>query len=753
MSPDSLYDYFSDAMRADTLHGGSYHTWLETESALHKARSGVDEKPLKCACLLGLGLVGERSRVSRRLLECAVSGYQTDKAARDSVKRLINAKLLLYRRNADSVSIWHGTDIDLRGRLDQEKERLGSRFDHVSFLKVEAPSAPWKPVDYNVDYGIERSFETRYVTAGVIIMADRVAEALPPVAAADGTLYLVVPDSYEEAEEVRKHLATDTLEPDVVVAVPLHMVRIAEVALDVRALQLLRQDTGLLAEDPLVEAELAQMTDDAQGYLTYQLSRMSQPSADGPEYYWCGSLHEITSAKELRQLLSKIMRQVYPLTPRIKNELIVRRRPRPAIVNSRKKLILGILERSGTENMGLEGYRPDMSMFRTVLLLTGLYRRDGQRADDEDSRWRYAYPEEVVDNGLRDVWKQLQDYLTLPAELPKPLDDIVSVIRAAPYGVRQGIVPILLGAALRAFPGPISITRIDGAYVSDLLPSTIEAMAAHPEEYQVLVPELTQDQKALLERVAELFGLPDQPALESDPVRRCYDALVQWRSALPVSAFTSRSLSRRARAFGGLLSTAIDPHRLLFEAVPAALGLSNVDAEEILHALHNCKAEIKGVVQCNYDAAEGAIRSAFPQLNGPSATVRQVVNAWARLFPGTVAHEINDGVARALITHARRPHQTDRAMADAFAALLVGKPIDRWEDSSIVLFERRLVAVIRGAEDTVLSLAATAHGPRHESIVDIAASRLDASLRAITNVAGPHRARAIIARTMNQFYE
>ena len=125
VSPDSLYDYFSEAMRADTLPGGSYHTWLETESALHKALSDADEKTLKCACLLGLGLVGERSRVSRRLLECAVSGYQDDKAARDSVKRLIDSKLLLYRRNADSVSIWHGTDLDLRGRLEQEKERLG----------------------------------------------------------------------------------------------------------------------------------------------------------------------------------------------------------------------------------------------------------------------------------------------------------------------------------------------------------------------------------------------------------------------------------------------------------------------------------------------------------------------------------------------------------------------------------------------------------------------------------------------------
>ena len=281
VSPDSLYDYFSDAMRADTLPGGSYHTWQETESALHKARSGIDKRTLKCACLLGLGLVGERSRVSRRLLECAVSGYQPDKAADDSVTRLIDAKLLLYRRNADSVSIWHGTDLDLRGRLQQEKERLGPRFDPVSFLTSEAPPAPWKPIDYNVEYGIERSFESRYVAAEAIRIADGIAEVLASLSAADGVLYLVVPDSHEEAEEVRERLARATLSPDVVVGMPRHIGRLSEIALDVHALQLLRQDTSLLAEDPLVESELAQMTDDAQGYLTHQLNRMFQPSAEG----------------------------------------------------------------------------------------------------------------------------------------------------------------------------------------------------------------------------------------------------------------------------------------------------------------------------------------------------------------------------------------------------------------------------------------------------------------------------------------
>ena len=754
VSPDSLYDYFADAMRADTLPGGSYQTWLETESALRKARDGFDEKTLKCACLLGLGLVGERSRVSRRLLECAVSGYRADKAARGTVQRLVDAKLLLYRRNADNVSIWHGTDLDLRGRLDQEKERIGTRFDHVSFLMSEAPPAPWKPIDYNVEYGVERSFETRYVSAGAVVAADSIAKALPSVAAADGMLYVVVSDSHDEAQDVRRRLADEVLAPSVVVAVPRHVGRVAEVALDVRALHVLRQDTSLLAEDPLVEAELAQMTDDAQGYLSRQLGRMSQPFAEGPEYLWDRRFHEIASAKDLRLFLSKIMRKVYPRTPRIRNEMIVRRRPRPAIVNARKKLILGVLDRSGTESLGLEGYRPDMSMFRTVLLQTGLYRRDDERPSDEDSLWGYAAPEELEDAGLREVWSHLRDYLTVPAEHPKPLASLFSRLSAPPYGIRAGVVPILFAAALRAFPGPISITRIGGDYVSDLKPSTIEAMAANLAEYQVLVPELRSDQKVLLERVAELFSGPRARALvEADPVRRCHDALLEWRESLPHSALMSKYLSANARAFGRLMTKSIDPHRLLFQDLPAEFGLDAAGADELLLALRDCKAAVEGIVQWNYDRAERAIRSAFSMVNGKTATLRQIVGAWADFFPGSVALEVKDGIARALITRARMSYHTDRALTDALAALLVGKRIHRWEDSSIVVFERELGAVIRRVEDAVLSGAVDADSPHNQSIVDIATSRLQVSLRAITAVAGTDTAHSIVDCTLKQLAE
>ena len=750
VTPDALYDYFSDAMRSDSLPGGSYHTWLETESALHKVNSAIDQRTLKCACLLGLGLVGERSRVSRRLLECAVSGYGAAKAARDSVRRLIASNLLLYRRNADNVSIWHGTDLDLRGRLDQEKDRIGPRFDHVAFLTSEAPPSPWKSVGYNVEYGTERYFESRYIAAHTILMNDQVEGVLSSASTADGMLYVVVPESDEELQEVRKHLGRLTLGPSVVVAVPRQANQLAESALDVYALHLLRQDTSLLAEDPLVEPELVQMIDDAQGYLNLHLNRMFHPSAEGPEYRWGDQYRVLVSPKELRQFLSSIMREVYPLTPRIKNEMIVRRRPRPAIVNSRKKLILGILERSGTENLGLEGYRPDMSMFRTVLLLTGLYRSDRPQLRFHGRSWRYALPEEIPDKGLSEVWMHISDFFTSPSAFPKHLAELVERLCEPPYGVRLGILPILLAAALRAFPTPLTITLLDGTYVCDLLPSTVEAIVASPNDYLVLVPDLTPSERRFLDRVIALFDPDNQTSCELDTLRRCYDAIVRWQGSLPTLAFASRHLSQQAHVFAKHILDGFEPYQFLFRITRDMIDASPTSENAHFSLLEDCKSELEGVVHSHYGAAGRVVRSVFDDHSAADDDIRTRLHNWARLLPPGIRNTLSDGTARALIAQAGMNHASDDTLLDRMSALLVGKLINRWDDHSVVAFERKLIATRRDVEDAVLNLATMCGGVPNTSVVRIATARLDHALRVLLNATDETTARAIVRHSIAQ---
>ena len=93
-----------------------YRQWLETQSAVGKAPDPEAARALKVACLLGLGSRAGRSKCDRGQLIQVVSGYGPKGPATRVVDDLIKRRLLLHREHSGEVSVWHGTDVDLRGR-------------------------------------------------------------------------------------------------------------------------------------------------------------------------------------------------------------------------------------------------------------------------------------------------------------------------------------------------------------------------------------------------------------------------------------------------------------------------------------------------------------------------------------------------------------------------------------------------------------------------------------------------------------
>ena len=396
VGPASLYDYFAPVMRADTSVGGTYRQWLETESALTKVTEEAEARALKAACLLSLGTSGERSRAGLGLLRFALKGYARTDSGAEVVKRLVDRKLLLHRRHSDQVAVWHGTDVDLRGRLEEEKRRQEEQFDDLKFLSEEARPPAWRPVEYNDKHCVRRYLAGRYEYVATLpesLRQDQYLRRLDP--GTDGEVLYVLAESHDEIAQAEQALRSDLNADRIVVALPREPLPIREAALEVWCLLRMQTDSELVGADPLVGPELQQMTDDARGHLQQLLDRLVWPGSDGPRWFHKGEpMPRADSPRGLRTALSSIMVEVFAHCPRINNEMIVRHRPSAIVVNARKKLMLGILERSGMEGLGIEGNFPDSSMFRCVLLHTGLYRQD-------NGRWRYAEPEELEDPGLR----------------------------------------------------------------------------------------------------------------------------------------------------------------------------------------------------------------------------------------------------------------------------------------------------------------------------------------------------------------
>ncbi len=707
VTPEHLYDFFEPAMKADTAVGGTYRPWLETQSALAKTDGDPRSvRILKTVCLLGLGASGARTKTSRKLLEFAAAGYEATRGVPAALRRLIDRNLVLHRKHSDDVSVWHGTDLDLRGKLEERVAARAQDFDLREFLRSEAPAPFWKPVEHNARRAIQRFFEGEHHTPETIrqlLEFEVHLKGLPP--GTDGRVLYLIVDNADEMEEIRG--VAETLEhPQLILAIPRTPLEMVDAAVEVACLEEMQHDKQLVDADPLVLPELQQMTDDARKNLHRIIERLHVPSLHGPRWFHQGQGLEVTQPADLRRHLSRIADEVFCLGPEIRNENIVRHKPTPILINARKKLVLGILERYGQEFLGIEGNFPDASMFRTVLLHTGLYRRSAE------DHWKFATPDELEDPALRAVWAEVRDFFTISQKEPKQPAKLFDRLASPPYGLRAGLLPILFAAGIKAFPSAMSIMRGD-EYLSDLLPSDIEGICREPERYHVRILPLDDAKQRLLDSVLNVFeDRKPGRAREGEKVRRAFDALRQWAEGLPPAATSTRRVSPEARTLQRALRAA-DPVVTLFDLVPAALPASDNGSEDGLLAL---KEQLENAGDTYYDEAESILRTAL----GCSDSEAPLGHATSALFSDLDARLIESlgiGIERALINELSSGREDSRGLLDRASNLLVGRPVARWHDESRIEFERAVYGILGRLEDALMRASSNGHE------VDISSAR------------------------------
>lgn len=691
IGPDKIYDYFSPQMRSDSGAGGTHRQWLETESALQKVRGGeLEEAILKTVCLLGLGLSGERARAQRALVPLAVDPYNSISEVENSTESLIGDGLLLFRKHANELSVWHGTDVDLRGRVETEKAQISEAFDLLNFLRKECLLPVWRPVQYNVQFGLRRYFRCAYHST--ISLQAWLAELPHDNLAgtptdADGLICYIIPESDDDCLLSHEIAKTIALKPWLVIVAPQQVVPVADAAHELHALNNLQRDENLLGSDPLVLPELQHMADDARKHLQRSVDAITKPTSRGSTWYIDGIGVTPSSPQKVRSILSESMRALYPETPKFRNEMIVRRKPSAAIVNSRKKLVMGILERTRTPNLGLEGNYPDSAMFRTLLLGTSLYK------EQNDGRWGFATPEELSDPKLKNVWALIREFYTSHNEEGKSVNDFLLVLKRSPIGLREGVLPILMAAGLRAFPSAVSLLR-DGVYVKDILPSDIETLCNEPKRHLLVVMKLTKQRRSLLEGIIDLFsatapiGIPEQ-----DLVRRAYDAIESWKYQLPKSSLRSRTVADQGRLLRNLIGVDYEPTHLFFEELPSAAG----SQKAVLDFLRNGKATLEEVAQKYLDQASAAIERSIRMNLSAEDSLRSMAHNWVKCFDREVLSQMPDPKTKALVFRLNSNYDSDEKLVESVSSAITGLSLSEWDDRTINRFTdefRRIVSFI-----------------------------------------------------------
>ncbi len=347
-------------------------------------------------------------------------------------------------------------------------------------------------------------------------------------------------------------------------AIPQQIGELRGVITELSALRWVWDNTPELRDDRIARRELSLRITEAEQRVLRNLNGLvdprEEPVGSGCLWFTAGRLQQVTTPAEVSQLLSDVYDRIFDKSAKIRNELIVRRFLSSAAAAARRNLIEAMLQRGDKPMLGIEGYPPERSIYESVLRATGIH------GADKDGIWGFTSPSRSPKHNLQPCWKYLHDFIFERQPEPIPLTDVFGSLAAPPYGVLDGLHPVILCAFMMVFPDETTLYR-EGTFLPEPGITDFEVMLRRPELYAIAGSKVTGGRAAVVERLAG--GLKVRAA--TVPVVR---ALFRMAKALPEFAWNTRQLSREVLALREAFQGAKSPERFLFVAIPEALGLT-----------------------------------------------------------------------------------------------------------------------------------------------------------------------------------
>ncbi len=142
-------------------------------------------------------------------------------------------------------------------------------------------------------------------------------------------------------------------------------------------------------------------------------------------------------------------------------------------------------------------------MYESVLKATGLHRKQAQGG------WRFAQPTPTDPCRLLPVWQKMHDLVFQSGPDPIPLESLYRAMGDPPYGIPDGLQPVLLCALLAVYSTEVTLYR-DGTFLPEPAITDFEVLIRRPEFFSVAGCRLVGGRAAVVQRIAK--GLAVEPA-------------------------------------------------------------------------------------------------------------------------------------------------------------------------------------------------------------------------------------------------
>ncbi len=688
-----FYDYIR-ASFGHRLAVASYRThWNVIESLIEAQGSddGVALEVLKTVGVVNL-LNAEDIRATRDAICWAIGGSSNRKRSEvaKALKRLVAKRLLHYRGEGRGYSIWAYTSVDLDGRY-QDAKRAIPEIDSVSkAVKEQLDTRPIVARAHYIKTGNLRYFAVIFCHPEQLVDED----IIPNDTRADGVILVPLCETRAETESARAIAAKIPPRSDLIVltAVPRPLNYLHQAALDAQRWEWVQANTSALNSDPLARDEVQVHLQEARNRLQGQLhefiglNRISGRST--LSWFYRGQCVRVRSGRELMRWLSALCDEIFTAATTIRNELVNRHNLSAAANAARIRLIDLMFTSSDKPDLGIPPDRkpPEKSMYFSVLKATGLHGRTKQR-------WKLCYPSSEDTGNLAPALNAIRNAISSKPDTRIPINDLLGELRRPPYGLRDGLFPILLALVAIVDEQEIAFYE-NGTFLREVGRDAFLRMTKAPDKFDIQYCKVAGVRSELFTALVRLLELPNSTSARPqilDVVRK----LCEFVAKLPEYTRTSRELTKTAMAVRDVIIQAREPVHLIFHDLPPACDLPEfeIDGANSSLAVQEFAIKLKTVLR--------ELTDAYGQLHKRIASALSVHFGYDDLCHGAFRERLTHR-AEQLLKHATEirlkgfalrlaeKELTDFDWIESIGSFLALTSPSRWTDRDEATFHREL---------------------------------------------------------------
>jgi hypothetical protein len=701
LTPDYLYDYFEPLLRKEPYTRDAHKLYKLTTRVLQKVDEGeLSSKILKTIALIYLVEQFEKlPPIVDIICDSFRESVSDTTVINASLKELIEKDCVVYlKRSNNFLKIKESSGVDIPAEISNYIEKNRTTLHVKDILNSSAFDSYLFPTRYNDEFEITRYFDFTFIDSTDFFEVDNWERRIDD-SDSDGVVYAIIPQNDSEIEKLRTALSSNIQGMErIIFIIPNTYNDISKIAFEFKAVSQLRVGAE---NDELLADEYDIYLDDLTEVIGSYINMFARPENGGATYYHCGEQCTIYRRSQLSGKLSEICSDIFYRTPVINNESINKNNLPTQALNSRTKLLTGLLATDLVPNLGLTGTGQDVSIMRSTLIQTGILVNPDTvpslNFEPSDEHFCEMFLSirrffQGAKNHGGKCFSLLYDELTLPKY---------------GFGLKRGVIPIYVAAVLSHDKKNL-VVKYKSSEVR-ITPDLLNEINQSPQDYSVIFEDWNEDKAKYLKGLELLFC---EQVSEREKAYNGFAFLLlamnRWYMNLPKYAkeldkiyggennFTPID-SRRKKFINSLKQLDGNPREYLLEKVFEIFGKQDVLAN-IVPLIREIKTEWDDAISNLTNTLITDVRKLFTS-TGKRGSLSSVIKDWRETLSESTSRHLFSGNENKILDLMSTVPNDETAFIQRLAKAVTSLRIEDWNTNTIKSFDRDLKKFKKTVED------------------------------------------------------